>query len=234
MIVRDVARSVALHARSLSCIARDTSLWLCRLLKVTALVVGALLLCVSSTAHAQTRHRDRWTQTIAVGGSGGVGGPLGLVGVFVEYRGWRYASLSVGVGAGGSFGPSAGATLSVDPISLRGFSLGVAVNASANLSIIRGEVIPTRPELPAWTAWVGAEAQMQFRPSRSTFFRLGGGYQWLLEVQRFRIASEDELANVMAPKLPFFTPFDAVVAAARGQSFGVPFVHLDLGIYWSL
>lgn len=188
----------------------------------------------TSASAAPTHRRDRWTQTIAFGGTAGAGGPLGIVGMSLEYRGWRYASLAVGIGAGGSFGPAAGATLSIDPISLRGFSLGVALTGSVNLSIIRGEIVPTRPALPNWTAWVGGEAQMQFRPSRSSFFRIGGGYQWLLDVQRFRLASEAELANVTVPKLPIYTPYDAVVAAAKNESFGVPYVHIDLGIYWSL
>ena len=70
-----------------------------RLFACTALSLAYL--SQSEASFAQTRHRDRWTQTLAFGATVGIGGPLGLVGASVEYRGWRYASLSVGLGAGG-------------------------------------------------------------------------------------------------------------------------------------
>jgi hypothetical protein len=172
--------------------------------------------------------------SLAWGGSAGVAGPLGLVGTFVEFRPVRYAAINVGVGAGGSFGPAAATWLSIDPISLRSFSLGVTANASTNLAIVRGVVLPGRRELPTVTGWLGVGVQAQFRPTRSTFVRLGAGYQWLLDVQRFRIGTDDELSGAGVPRFFFATPLDAVRAAAREEAYGLPFAHIDLGTYWRL
>lgn len=187
-----------------------------------------------TTARAARPRRDRWGMTLAWGGSLGVAGPLGLAGTFVEFRPWRYLAINAGVGGGGSFGPAAGGWLSIDPLSFRTWSLGLTANASMNLSIIRGAPVPGRPELPTTTTWVGGGAQIQFRPSRSTFIRLGGGYQWLLDVQRFRVASDSELSAAGLPSFFFQTPFDAIRAAARNEGYGLPYGSIEVGTYWRL
>jgi hypothetical protein len=187
-----------------------------------------------SAAHTSRARRDRWGMTLAWGGSLGVAGPLGLAGTFVEFRPWRYIAINAGVGGGGSFGPAAGGWLSIDPLSFRTWSLGVTANASMNVSIIRGAPVTGRAELPTTTTWVGGGAQIQFRPTRSTFVRLGGGYQWLLDVQRFRIASDSELTAAGLPSLFFQTPFDAMRAAARNEGYGLPYGSIEFGTYWRL
>lgn len=172
--------------------------------------------------------------TLAWGGSVGVAGPLGLVGTFVEFRPWRYIGVGAGLGAGGSFGPAAGGWLSIDPISLRAVTIGVNANASMNLALVRGSVIPGRPEFPTVSGWVGVGGQVQIRPSRSLFVRLGGGYQWLLDVQRYRMGTDNELIAAGLPQFFFATPLDAVRAAARNEGFGLPYAHIDFGTYWRL
>ncbi|MFO0563290.1 MAG: hypothetical protein U0269_35030 [Polyangiales bacterium] len=187
-----------------------------------------------SVARVRRARRDRWGMTFAWGGSLGVAGPLGLAGTFVEFRPFRYMGFNAGVGGGGSFGPAVGGWVSVDPLSFRTWSLGVVGNASMNISIIRGTPVTGRAELPNVTAWLGVGAQVQFRPSRSTFVRLSGGYQWLLDVQRFRVASDSELTAAGLPSFFFQTPFDAMRAAARNESYGLPYVSIELGTYWRL
>ncbi len=172
--------------------------------------------------------------TLSWGGSAGVAGPLGLVGTYVEFRPWRYVGIAGGVGGGGSFGPAAGAWLSIDPISLRAVSLGVDANASMNLALVQTSVIPGRPNFPAVSGWLGVGAHVQIRPNRSVFVRIGGGYQWLLDVQRYRMGTDNELAAAGLPEFFFATPIDAVRAAARNESYGLPYAHIDFGTYWKL
>lgn len=172
--------------------------------------------------------------TLGWGGSIGVAGPLGLVGTFVEFRPWRYVALDAGVGGGGSFGPALGARIMVEPLSFRRWSLGVSANGSMHVSIVRGAIIPGRRELPNSTGWLGLGAQVQIRPSRTTFVRVGVGYQWLLDVQRFRLGTDDELALANLPRFFFATPLDAVRAASRDEHYGLPYLHVDLGTYWRL
>jgi hypothetical protein len=220
-------------------------------LRALALIASLGVLTAPATAQAQSAgpaqgasadadvrvgraRRDRWRMTFAWGGSLGVAGPLGLAGTFVEFRPSRYTGFNAGVGGGGSFGPAVGGWVSVDPLSFRTWSLGVVGNASMNVSIIRGTPITGRAELPNITAWLGLGAQVQFRPSRSTFVRLSGGYQWLLDVQRFRVASDSELTAAGLPSFFFQTPFDAMRAAARNESYGLPYASIELGTYWRL
>lgn len=172
--------------------------------------------------------------TLAWGGSIGVAGPLGLAGTFVEFRPFRYMGFNAGVGGGGSFGPAVGGWVSVDPLSFRSWSVGVVGNASMNISIVRGTPVTGRAELPTTTGWLGVGGQIQIRPTRSTFVRLSGGYQWLLDVQRFRIASDSELTAAGLPQFFFQTPFDAMRAAARNEGYGLPYVSIELGTYWRL
>lgn len=219
--------------------------------RALALIASLAVLTESVAAHAQSAQaapgasaapaprvhrarRDRWGMTFAWGGSLGVAGPLGLAGTFVEFRPFRYMGFNAGVGGGGSFGPAVGGWVSVDPLSFRTWSLGVVGNASMNISIIRGTPVTGRAELPNLTAWLGVGAQVQFRPSRSTFVRLSGGYQWLLDVQRFRVASDSELTAAGLPSFFFQTPFDAMRAAARNESYGLPYASIELGTYWRL
>ncbi|MDP3278212.1 MAG: hypothetical protein Q8Q09_23700 [Deltaproteobacteria bacterium] len=183
----------------------------------------------------RTVRRNRWSQTLAWGMSAGIGGPLGLVGTFVEYRPVRYVGVSAGVGGGGTFGPSLAASLLVTPLSLKSFALGVSADVSSNLSLLRGRVLPgQRGDLPSTSTWIGVGGHIDIRPSRSFFIRVGGGYQWLMDVQRFNVATDAEISALSLSTAPLLTPFDAARAAARNESFGVPFVRLELGTYWSL
>src|SRR4051794_40017008 len=74
---------------------------------------------VARVVSAPRRHRilrDRWRNTISIGLTAGAGGPLGIVGGFVEYRPIKWVSGSVGAGMGGTFGPAVGGTLYIDPL----------------------------------------------------------------------------------------------------------------------
>lgn len=164
----------------------------------------------------------------------GAGGPLGLAGTWVEFRPWRYMGFNVGVGGGGSFGPAIAASVSIDPLSFRAWSLGVSANASMNFSIIRGAPITGRASLPDTTGWLGGGVVLHVRPTRTTFLRFVGGYSWLLDVQRFAIATDNELASAGVPSLFFPTPFDAVRAAGRNEPYGMPYGAIELGTYWRL
>jgi hypothetical protein len=199
----------------------------------------ALSLLVPLSASAQERprhrrHRDRFTNTISVGGTLVAGSPLGVAGAFLEYRPVRWVSASVGGGFGGTFGPAVAATLYVDPVVTRVWALGVAGSISHNFSYVHGEVMPGRPPLPDGTNWVSVELQTQLRPSRGWFIRLGVGYAFLLNTSDFHIASESELGQVSLPSFPVASPVDAVRAAARGDTFGTWFVHLDFAPAWRL
>lgn len=178
--------------------------------------------------------RNRWSMTLGWGGSMGAGGPLGLAGTFVEFRPWRYIGINAGVGGGGSFGPAIAAWVSIDPLSFRAWSLGLTANASMNFSIIRGAPITGRAALPDTTGWLGGGAVLHVRPTRTTFIRITGGYSWLLDSQRFAIATDNELASAGVPSLFFPTPFDAIRAASRNEAYGMPYGAIELGTYWRL
>jgi hypothetical protein len=190
----------------------------------------------TGTAPRRRHHvrRDRWRNTISLGLTTGAGGPLGVVGGFLEYRPIRWVSASVGAGLGGSFGPAVGGTLYVDPIVTKYVSIGIAGSYSHNFSWRSGEVIPGRPPLPAFTNWLSAEVDVQIRPTRGMFLRLGFGRAFMLDTQSFRIGTEQELDEARLPRLFFSTPIDAMYAAARNEDFGVWFVHLDIATVWRL
>lgn len=205
----------------------------------SCLLAAAMTVAVSSAAHADAPRarrprRDRFRNTISLGASAGIGGPLGVAGAFLEYRPWSWIAISAGGGAGGSFGPAVAGTLYLDPIRTRGWALGIGGSVSHNFSIVTGEVIPGRRPLPGGTNWLSAEVQTQFRPSRHLFIRVGFGRAFLLDTQAFRIGTEAELNSVNLPAFPFATPIDAVRAAARNEAFGVWFVHVDIAPAWRL
>jgi hypothetical protein len=196
--------------------------------------VGVPTAASADPAAPRRPRRDRFANTISFGGSAGLGSPLGLAGLFLEYRPWSWVAVQAGGGAGGSFGPAIAGTLYVDPIRTRGWALGVGGSASHNFSIFTGTPVPGRPALPAGTNWLSVEVQTQVRPSRHLFLRLGVGRAFLLDTQAFRLGTEAELNSVNLPSFPLPTPIDAVRAAARDEAFGVWFVHLDLAPVWRL
>jgi hypothetical protein len=206
-------------------------------MKLSRLLLALLLLfpaVASAQERPRRRHRDRFSNTLSLGATLGAGSPLGVAGAFLEYRPVRWVSASVGGGFGGTFGPAVAATLYVDPIVTRVWALGVAGSISHNFSYVHGEVIPGRPPLPEGTNWASVELQSQIRPARGWFVRLGVGYAFLLNTSDFHIASESELGQVSLPSLPVASPVDAVRAAARGETFGTWFVHLDFAPAWRL
>jgi hypothetical protein len=143
-------------------------------------------------------------------------------------------SASVGGGVGGTFGPAIGGTLYVDPVVTKYVSLGIAGSYSHNFSWRSGEVLPGHPPLPAFTNWLSAEVDVQIRPTRGMFLRLGFGRAFMLDTQSFRIGTEQELDHAALPRFFFATPIDAMYAAARDEGFGVWFVHLDIATTWRL
>ena len=204
---------------------------------VTILLAALLALPTSAAAEGRVRRRarrDRFTNTVSLGGTAGVGSPLGLLGAFVEYRPARWFALGGGGGLGGSFGPAAGATAYLDPIVTRGFAMGVGGSLSHNFSYVHGTVVEGRRPLPSGTNWASVEVEMQVRPSRHVFVRVGFGRGFLLDTAAFRLGSEAELAQVHLPTLPGVSPVDAIRAAARGEQLGVWFVHLDVAGVWRL
>ncbi len=178
--------------------------------------------------------RDRWRNTLSLGLTTGAGGPLGVVGGFIEYRPIKWGSIAAGGGIGGSFGPAVGGTLYIDPLVTRYVSLGIAGSYSHNFAWRSGEVVPGRPGIPAHTNWLSAEVDIQVRPTRGMFLRLGAGRAFMLDTQAFNIATEQELDSANLPRFFFSTPIDAMYAAARHEDFGVWFVHLDIATTWRL
>ncbi|MEI8255961.1 MAG: hypothetical protein WCJ30_09855 [Deltaproteobacteria bacterium] len=174
--------------------------------------------------------RDRWRNTISLGFSVGGGSPLGALGMFLEYRPIRWASLSAGGGFGGTFGPAVAGSLYVDPLVVGVFGLGVGASVSHNFSW----PIPSPVALPASTNWVSVEVQMQIRPSRGVFLRLGVGRAFLLDTQSFNVGTEQELDAVHLPRFPVASPVDAMYSAARGEDFAIWYVHLDVAPTWRL
>jgi hypothetical protein len=179
--------------------------------------------------------RDRFASSLSVGGSAGVGSPLGFLGAFVEYRPWRWISVNAGGGLGGTFGPAVAASLYLDPIGTRGWALGAGVSFSHNFSYVHGTIIEGRPPLPAGTNWVSVELETQFRTSRHWFIRIGVGRAFMLDTQAFNIATAAELETISLPSIPGVSPVDAIRAAANNDNlFGTWFVHIDVAPSWRL
>lgn len=188
---------------------------------------------IGTAPHRRSR-RDRWRNTISLGFTMGGGSPLGALGTFLEYRPIRWASLSVGGGFGGTFGPAVGGSVYVDPLVVGAWGLGVGASISHNFSWRAGQMVPGRPPLPAGTQWVSVELQAQFRPSRGIFLRLGVGRAFLLDTASFDLASEQELDSVNLPRFPVASPVDAMYSAARHEDLAIWYVHLDVAPTWRL
>lgn len=187
-----------------------------------------------TTERPRRRLVNRFAGTWSLGASVGAGSPLGLAGFFIEARPIRALSLGVGGGFGGSFGPSISAATYLSPYSTRVWSPQIGVSISHNIAWVSGEVIPDHAALPGSTDWVGVEIANEFRPSRSMLIRIGIGRAFLLSTSRFGVVSSAEVSNLPedpAP-VPGVTPFDAVRAAAAGDTLGVWFIHLDIAPTW--
>lgn len=184
-------------------------------------------------AHTR-RHIDRFSGTWSLGASLGAGAPLGVAGAFLELRPARAISFDAGVGFGGSFGPSVAATAFVAPVTTRVFSPQVGVSLSHHFSYVHGVVVPGRAAMPSATNWLGVEVAAEFRPSRTMMFRLGVGRAFLLGTSAFALATQAEMSSLPdnPVPLPGATPYDAVRAAALGETLGVWFVHLDIAPTW--
>ena len=177
-------------------------------------------------------HRDRFRNTLSLGFTAGLASPLGVLGVFLEYRPIRWASISAGAGFGGTFGASVATSLYIDPIVVGPWALGVGGSYAHDFSYVSGVVVPGRPAIPSSTNWLSVELETQIRPTRGVFLRIGAGRAFLLDTQAFNIASVQELEAANLPVLPVSTPIDAMYAAARGQDFGMWFIHLDVAPTW--
>ncbi len=200
----------------------------------TDVITSASAETIAPAPRHRRPRRDRWRNTISLGFTIGGGSPLGALGMFLEYRPIRWASLSAGGGFGGTFGPAVAGSAYIDPLVVGVFGLGVGASVSHNFSWVSGPIAPGRPSLPIGTNWVSVEIEAQIRPSRGVFVRLGVGRAFLLDTQAFNVGTEQELGLVNLPRFPVANPVDAVYAAARHEDFAIWYVHLDVAPTWRL
>lgn len=201
----------------------------------------ALLLCaslVASTSPALANDApDRFARTVSVGATVGVGGPRGVAGAFVELRPWRALALSAGAGLGGAFGPGFDGTVVLTPIGTAGWALGASASLSRQVmwtDRYAGLQLPAGRTLPAHSDWTSVAVVNEFRPSSSMMLRLSVGHAWLLNRSAFNVIRSEELPllDTIDPGIPGATPLDAARSAARGESFGLWFVALDIAPTW--
>lgn len=204
---------------------------------VAVFVALASVLALSSPVSAVPRRRvtrDRFSRTVLVGASVGVGSPRGFAGGFVELRPWRAVGLAVGGGAGGAFGPSVDVTAQVAPLGGTAWALGGEAAYSRQFSYGTDVAMPDGRTMPAHSDWISAGLSFELRPSRGFMLRVGVGRAWLLNTSDFGVFRSNELAwverNYAVP--PGVTPLDAARAANAGETLGVWYVHIDLAPAW--
>jgi hypothetical protein len=210
-----------------------------RLSRLLLMMFGSALALGASDGWADPRPRvrrvrNRFERTVLVGASAGVGSPYGFAGAFVELRPWRAASLSVGGGVGGGFGPSVGAMLNLNPLGGTTWALGVEAGLSHQFTYGRDLALPDGRTMPAGSDWFSGGVVFEGRPSRFLMFRVGAGYTTMLNTGDFGIVRANELAYAESfyDALPGVTPLDAARAALAGDTLGTWYFHIDIAPSW--
>lgn len=182
----------------------------------------------------RTHTRDRFSRTVSVGVTLGLGSPSGLAGGFVEFRPHRVVGLIAQGGLGGSFGPAVGGTLLLSPFGTRGWALNLEGSFSRQFTYATDTQLPGGRTIPGYSNWLSFGLSTEWRPSRSLLIRVGGGYAMLLNTNDFGIVRADELPYVEQAlgDFPGADPLDAARASLAGERFGVWYFHIDIAPVW--
>ena len=195
-----------------------------------------LLGCLATSAAGATPRsvRDRFSRTVAVGATVGVGSPRGFAGGFVELRPWRAFGVSVGGGAGGTFGPSLDVSAVLAPIGGTSWAIGAEGAFSHQFSYGSGFAAPDGRAMPAGSNWLSAGVSVELHPSRGFLLRVGAGRAWLMNTSDFGVLSRNELAYAEDEYsvIPGVTPLDAARAALNGETLSMWYVHVDIAPTW--
>ncbi len=142
--------------------------------------------------------------------------------------------VSLGGGAGGSFGPAVDVTVLVAPLGGRAWALGVEGSYAHQFSYGAGLSLPDGRAMPRGSDWLSAGLTVELRPTRGMMLRLGAGRAWLMNTGDFGVLRREEIAwaESNTTPLPGVDPLDAARAALAGETLGVWFVHLDVAPSW--
>jgi hypothetical protein len=177
-------------------------------------------------------------RSVVVGGSFGLGAPLGWLGVFGQYNPSSLWGIQLGGGLGG-FGPAMSVMGLVRPAITEDSALSLGLGLSGNLTPSSARDFPDR-ELPAVSQWLNAEVATEWRVLGGRLLRFGVGHTWLLNSGSFRCraVSTDTLGACQAGSettvpgwAPYkdggVDPFQAVVAHEQGVFTHFWYAHVD-------
>jgi hypothetical protein len=180
-------------------------------------------------------------RSVVVGGSFGLGAPLGWLGAFGQYNPSALWGAQLGGGLG-SFGPAVSAMGLVRPAVTEDSALSVGLGWSGNLTPSSARDHTDR-DLPAVSHWLNAEVSTEWRILGGRMLRFGVGHTWLLNSGGFRCrtgqstdalgacqaASETAVPGWAPYKDGSVDPFQAVVAHEQGISTHFWYAHIDFG-----
>lgn len=167
-----------------------------------------------------------WARHVGLGATVGIGSPLGLFGAFVDVNVVPAFGLTLGGGAGGTFGPALGATANFRPLRAGRFAGYVGAGVSTNFlpDAYRNSA---SIQVPANAWWFNVEVGAEYRSASGLALRLGVGLAPLLNTGAF---TNVEYRNFYGPQSNTDVGWDPVSAADAhdvGRALTVPYVHLD-------
>lgn len=174
-----------------------------------------------------------WSRRLALGGTFGIGSPLGVLGAFVEYNLSRLIGLTTGVGIGGTFGPAIAAGAYVRPTTWGRWAPVVGLGYSMNFTPGRFFNDPYI-RAPGLSHWTNLEAGMEYRSPRGVLFRMMLGHTIMLNTGDF--TNQDYMGRygpLNGPNVGF-DPVSAADAHDEGMALHFTYFHVDLGFLFNL
>ncbi len=167
-----------------------------------------------------------WGRHLGLGATVGAGSPLGVFGAFADINIVPVFGLTLGGGAGGTFGPAIGGTANFRPLRAGHFAGYVGAGVSTNFLPDPYRNNPSI-QVPTNAWWFNLEVGAEYRSTGGLALRLGVGIAPLLNTGAF---TNVEYQNFYGPQSNTAVGWDPVSAADAhdlGRGLAIPYIHLD-------
>ncbi|MEI8254485.1 MAG: hypothetical protein WCJ30_02310 [Deltaproteobacteria bacterium] len=167
-----------------------------------------------------------WGRHLGLGATVGVGSPLGLFGAFAEINIVPMFGLTLGGGAGGTFGPALGGTLNFRPLRAGHFAGYVGAGVSTNFLPEQYRTSPSI-QVPANAWWFNLEIGAEYRSATGLALRLGVGVAPLMNTGAFTNVAYQNFYGPQSNTDVGWDPVSAADAHDLGRGLAVPYLHFD-------
>jgi hypothetical protein len=178
-----------------------------------------------------------WRRRLALGGTFGIGSPVGLIGAFLEYNPISRIGIALGGGLGGNFGPALALSGYVRPFFLGRWAPVLGVGYSMNFTPGRyffDAMIAPAMRVPSVSHWLNFEAGVEYRSPRGLLLRGAVGHNVMLNTGQFWNVEVPGMYGPPDSSLIGFDPISAADAHDRGEAMHFMYFHVDLGYIFNL